>query len=51
MQVLLHVQVLICSCTFILHVQFNKEYSVGPSSLEVIGLKHWIHRPMDGILS
>ena len=38
MQVLLHVQVLICSRTFILHVQFNNEYSVGPSSLGVIAL-------------
>ena len=48
---LLHVQILICSCTFILHVQFNKEYSVSLSSLGVVSSNHWIHRPMDDILS
>ena len=48
---LLHVQILICSCTFILHVQFNKEYSVGLSSLGVVASNHWIHRPVDDILS
>ena len=46
----LHVQILICSCTFILHVQFNKEYSVGLSSLGFVASNHWIHRPMDDIL-
>ena len=51
MQVLLHVQVLICSCNFVLHVQFNKEYAVGLSSLRVEGSNHWIHRPMDDIQS
>ena len=48
---LLHVQILICSCTFILHVQFNKEYSMCLSSLGVVASNHWIHRPMDDILS
>ena len=48
---LLHVQILIGSCTLILHVQFKKEYSVGLSSLGVVALNHWIQRPMDNILS
>ena len=46
-QVLLHVQVLIRSGTFIK----KKGLSMGLSSLWVIDSNHLIHRPMDGIPS
>ena len=51
LQVLLHVQVLIRSCTFILHVQLKKKIIYGHEQTKDHRFKPLDSQPMDGIPS